>query len=115
MFVKTFSIEFRKTAKPVKSQALKHKSSKEVEDDRIKTILETQRDQLLSEAKSEILKYENQSFIAEKLNLKNWKLCVPMMDTLISGVNEVYFTENWQNEKELHVILNFEDFTNWKH
>ena len=30
---------------------------------------------------------------------------MPMMDTLISGVKEIYFTENWQNEKEFFVIL----------
>ena len=46
-----------RTRKPVKSQALKHKSSQEVETDRMKAFLETQQDQLLSEAKSEILNY----------------------------------------------------------
>ena len=38
-----------------------------------------------------------------------------MMDTLFSGINEIYCTENWQNENELYVILKFEEFMNFKH
>ena len=59
--------------RPLLGQTQNQKSSQELDDDRFRTILETQRDQLLSEAKSEVLKHENQTGIAQNYirELKN--------------------------------------------
>ena len=53
------------TVKPVAGQTQRLKTSQELEDDRITTILEIQREHLLSGAKSEVLKYGAQTGIAE--------------------------------------------------
>ena len=49
------------TGRPVSWPTRKRKSSQELDDDRIRTILEAQKEQLFAEAKSEILKYGNKS------------------------------------------------------
>ena len=53
------------TGRPVSWPTRKRKSSQELDDDRIRTILEAQKEQLLAEAKSEILKYGNKSSLTE--------------------------------------------------
>ena len=49
------------TGRPVVWQTQKRESSQELDDDRIRIILETQKGQLLADAKSEILKHENKA------------------------------------------------------
>ena len=53
LFNRSQSVSER-TGRPVLRQTQKWKSSQELDDDRFRTILETPRDQLLSEAKSEV-------------------------------------------------------------
>ena len=53
------------TGRRVSGPTQKRGSNQEFDDDRIRTILEIQKKQLLSEAKSEILKYENQASLTE--------------------------------------------------
>ena len=53
------------TGRPVCWQTQKRKSSKDCHDDRVRTVLELQKERLLSEARSEVLKYKNQTGMAE--------------------------------------------------
>ena len=65
-------------------------------------------EQLLAEAKSEILRHEYRADLAQN-NLCELKRQIDSRDE-----NKLYFTKNWQIENEHVVILVLEVFKSWK-
>ena len=64
-FFKVAQSVLASTGRPVSWPTRRRKSSQELDDDRIRTVLEAQKEQLLAEAKSEILKYGDKSSLTE--------------------------------------------------
>ena len=100
----------------------KRKSNQELDNCQFMIILEREKDQLLAEAKSEILRHENKADLAEN-NTCDLKRQIDCQAVEIGHTrrgmhspdeNKFYITKNWQIENEHIVILVLEVFTSWK-
>ena len=111
------------TGKPVTGCHKKRKSNQELDNCQIRIIWGRTREQLLAEAKSEILRHEYRAHLAEKIFVNclwieetnwfsssgNWKQGMKSPDE-----SKLCFTKIWQIENEHFVILVLEVFKSWK-
>ena len=91
------------TGHPVAWLTQKRKCSQELDDSQFRTLLERQQEQLLAEAKSEILRHEYKADLAENQirELKrNWKLGILLKDMRSPDENKIYFMKKRQIENE---------------
>ena len=99
------------------------KSDQEIDNWQFRIILEREKEQLLAEAKSEILRHEYRADLAEIIPVNwrettwfsssgNWANSIRSMNS--PDENKLYFTKNWQIENEHVVILVLEVFKSWK-
>ena len=100
----------------------KRKSHQELDNCQIRITFGKTREQLLAEAKSEILRHEYWADLAakilvnwrDKLIRKQWKLGVLEQGMNSPDENKLHFTKNWQIENEHDVILVSLVFKSWK-
>ena len=91
----------------------KRMSSQELDDDRIRIILERQKEQLRAEAKSEIRRHENKANIAEndiraikgQIEPQELEVVHTLAGMHSPHENKIYFTKKGQIENEHFVIL----------
>ena len=92
------------TGRRVSGPTQKRGSNQELDDDRIRTILEIQKKQLLSKAKSKILEYENQACLTEDY-IRELKSKIECQDIDIKRAMERYPNSRRREQEVLHEEL----------
>ena len=113
------------TERPVMWMSQKRTSNQELDICQFRINLEREKEQLLAEAKSEILRHEYRADLAEKnicelkrqiwfSSSENWGYSNRVWTVQQSRRDKLHFTKNWQIENEHFVILVLEVFKSWK-